>query len=236
MATKKITELPELSNPTPDDVVMLDSVENGQFKSKRFKLLSLLGLTKTIFGQSIAGTGNIDAPLTGESYVRRMGNWVHSITDVSELTDNTGILFDGDYDSLENPPTKLSDFENDLSFFVKKNVTDTEGFTNGALIVNSSNKTGEVLVGTDLEVVSGSLRVVRTYSIDIDFEYLTPFKRTAPFNMKINSIDKSKNPTMTVTITVNGSAYTLGTAINYKDDIVITTSIIGYLKLNCEKL
>jgi hypothetical protein len=160
---------------------------------------------------------------------RGLGKIKKSVTDTENFT-NGYVLVSNGGKVEEVDPTSLGITK------IKKNVTDTEDFTNGALIVNSSNKTGEVLVGTDLEVVSGFLRVVRTYSIDIDFEYLTPFKRTAPFNMKINSIDKSKNPTMTVTITVNGSAYTLGTAINYKDNIVVTTSIIGYLKLNCEKL
>lgn len=103
--------------------------------------------------------------------------------------------------------------------------------TNINFNVNLKTVGGTSIVGT------GDIPLINPlFSRDIDFWYLSPLKFTAPFNMKINSIDKSKNPTMTVNITVNGSAYTFGTAINYKDDIVITTSIIGYVKLNCEKL
>ena len=97
--------------------------------------------------------------------------------------------------------------------------------------VNLKTVGGQSIVGAgDISVVD------KFYDMDIDFWYLSPLKRTAGHNMKITAIDKSKNPTMTVTITVNGSAYTLGTAINFKDDIVVTTSILGYVKLSCEKL
>lgn len=72
---KKISDLPEATNIGTDDIVWVDKYENGQLKSKRFKLLSIFSKLKTVFGSSLFGSGDIDSPKDGKLYGRKDGDW-----------------------------------------------------------------------------------------------------------------------------------------------------------------
>lgn len=85
----KMDELTEVFNVGENDNVWVDQMENGLRKSKKFGILRLLNKLKTIFGESLIGSGDIDAPKDGKTYGRKMGNW----TVVSE----SSVLFDVGY-------------------------------------------------------------------------------------------------------------------------------------------
>lgn len=91
---KKISDLPETTNIELDDIVWVDKFENGQLKSKRFKLLSIFSKLKTVFGSSLFGSGDIDSPKDGKAYGRKDGEWLQILENLEGL--NTDDLEEGD--------------------------------------------------------------------------------------------------------------------------------------------
>lgn len=91
---KKISDLPEATNIETDDIVWVDKYENGQLKSKRFKLLSIFSKLKTVFGSSLFGSGDIDSPKDGKAYGRKDGEWLQILENLEGL--NTDNLAEGD--------------------------------------------------------------------------------------------------------------------------------------------
>lgn len=83
---KKISDLPETTNIELDDIVWVDKYENGELKSKRFKLLSIFSKLKSVFGGSLFGTGDIDSPKDGKAYGRKDGDWSQVLENLSDQT------------------------------------------------------------------------------------------------------------------------------------------------------
>jgi hypothetical protein len=72
---------------------------------------------------------------------------------------------------------------------------------------------------------------ISLFSVSVLFQTVTPFTYIAPEPMTILSVS---NPNaLTFSITINGSAYTLGTTIAQYDTIVVTVNSTGFIKLNC---
>ena len=75
---------------------------------------------------------------------------------------------------------------------------------------------------------------ITAFVIGVNFQSVDTFEYITPEKFKINTID---NPdSLTNVVKVNGSAYTLGITINVYDKLTITTSAIGFLRLNCEEI
>lgn len=73
---------------------------------------------------------------------------------------------------------------------------------------------------------------INSFLISLNFLSTDDFEYRANKKFKIVSVD---NPdSVTYTISVEGTAYTLGNTINLYDDILVTTDSVGFLNLNCE--
>lgn len=75
--------------------------------------------------------------------------------------------------------------------------------------------------------------ILKKFFISILFKDVLPFNYVASEPMKIVSIENPNG--MTLEIKVNGVVYVLGDPIAVYDEIDITTDIVGFLKLNCER-
>lgn len=91
---KKISDLPETTNIELDDIIWVDKYENGELKSKRFKLLSIFSKLKSVFGGSLFGSGDIDSPKDGKAYGRKDGEWTRLLENLEGL--NTDDLAEGE--------------------------------------------------------------------------------------------------------------------------------------------
>lgn len=137
-------------------------------------------------------------------------------TDLTDAysVDLSTVLFSGDYNDLINKPTNLSDFNNDENFINCTTINDCPTIQT---------------IQSDIINIENELNV---FYIGLNFIDLEPFNYVAPETFKVTSID---NPdSLIVTITVNGSSYTIGNTITLYDDVEVTVSGIGFIKLNCE--
>ncbi len=160
------------------------------------------------------GSGNLSwvTPTSGSSGVQSVSG---NIVDDSNPSDVIVNQIQTDWNAtsglgvLLNKPS-IPDSTNDLS---------NDSLISGTTLTNVLNNINTALV---------------TFNVSINYLSVLPFTLVLPYNFSINSIT---NPdALTVTITRNGSPYTLGTTINTFDDIVVTVSGIGFVNLNCVKL
>jgi hypothetical protein len=109
-----------------------------------------------------------------------------------------------------NKPTIPSDTDD---------ITNNSDFIPGTTLTNALDNIDEYL---------------KDFNVSLNFIDVEDFPLILPYQFTIDSVD---NPdTLTVTITRNGSPYTLGTTINAYDDMLITVDSIGFINLNCSKI
>lgn len=102
--------------------------------------------------------------------------------------------------------------------------------TGSSLILEDLSGSGEKLLAVSN---TGQLVQAKEFKITLDFDSVVQAVYRAPENFKIVSIT---NPdALTVTLQVNGSAYTLGTDITeFTDTLTVDVSGVGLINLNCE--
>lgn len=128
-----------------------------------------------------------DTSTTGDMFVWDGSTWIqctntYPFSDIKHLTDNDGLLFDGDYNSLANLPTiptKLSDLQNDVGY------TSGGGYgvwnSNETLSVSAS---GNTVSDTDTATIPSGTSVAH-----VDWTTVNSARNSGPFRFVINGTD-----------------------------------------------
>ncbi len=95
--------------------------------------------------------------------------------------------------------------------------------------------TGTLSAQTDLQNALNNKANASDYKLALEFmSGILTVDFYAPYAMTIDTVTDVKN-TPTTTILVNGSAYTLGTAITLGSLITVTVSTASVVRFNCTK-